>query len=559
MNNSYFCSVAENLNNSYFCSVAENLNNSYFCSLAENLNDSYFCSVAENLNNSYFCSLAENLNNSYFCSLAENLNNSYFCSLAENLNNFYFCSVAENLNNSYFCSVAENLNNSYFCSLAENLNNSYFCSVAENLNNSYFCSVAENLNNSYFCSVAENLNNSYFCSLAENLNNSYFCSLAENLNKRIDKNVQALNNFIKFLPKAEESSIFLEDITVNEISEIICKSSNDKASDIPIVVLKHCKSVLSAILAKIFNNCISNGIFQDPLKVSKITPVCKKGANDDIGNYRPVSVLPIFGKIFEKILYSRIYSFMCSKNIISELQFGFRKYHSTNHAIQHSVSFINDSHLAGKHVLGIFIDLSKAFDTIDHDTLLSKLYHYGIRGNSYKFISSYLTNRYQYVKVNNAASDHLLIKFGVPQGSFLGPLLFLLYINDLKYVSKNKNCKIILYADDTNIFIACETLDKAIESANNVLSHINEYMLFNLLHINLDKSCFMYFPPKRKFLKITRVDKKGISESSKDANTIIEKTNAPIYIGEKAVKEVTEVRFLGVIFDPLLDWSAHIH
>ena len=152
---------------------------------------------------------------------------------------------------------------------------------------------------------------------------------------------KALNNFFKFLPKAEESSIFLEDITVNEISEIICELSNDKASDIPIVVLKHYKSVLSPILAKIFNNCISNGIFPDPLKVGKITPVYKKGANDDIGNYRPVSVLPIFGKIFEKIFYSRIYSFMCSKNIIKS-QFGFRKYHSTNHAIQHSVSFMND-------------------------------------------------------------------------------------------------------------------------------------------------------------------------------------------------------------------------
>ena len=110
--------------------------------------------------------------------------------------------------------------------------------------------------------------------------------------------------------------------------------------------------------------------------------------------------------------------------------------------------------------------------------------------------------------------------------------------------------------DDTNIFIACETLDKACESPNNVLSHINEYMLFNLLHINLDKSCFMYFPPKRKFLKLTHVNEKFSSAGSKNANNIVEKINALIYIGKNALKEVTEVRFLGVIFDPLLDWSA---
>ena len=145
------------------------------------------------------------------------------------------------------------------------------------------------------------------------------------------------------------------------------------------------------------------------------------------------------------------------------------------------------------------------------------------------------------------------------RSTFWGPLLFLLYINDLKFISKNKNCKIVLYADDTNIFVACESFDKAVGSANSILSQINKYMFSNLLHINLDKSCFMYFPPKRKFLKIKHTDKKcsSVNNNKKNVETV-EKTNATIYLGENIVKEVTEVRFLRVIFDPLLQWSAHM-
>ena len=155
--------------------------------------------------------------------------------------------------------------------------------------------------------------------------NSYFCSLAENMNKSVDKRANKLSNFSEFLPNVEKSSLFLEDVTANEILEIISDLSNDKASDIPVVVIKHCNSVISPVLAKIFNLCIKDGLFPDSLKIDKITPVYKKGACDEIVNYRPVSILPIFGKIFEKVLYSRIYNFMCSKNIISETQFGFRK------------------------------------------------------------------------------------------------------------------------------------------------------------------------------------------------------------------------------------------
>ena len=185
---------------------------------------------------------------------------------------------------------------------------------------------------------------------------------------------------------------------------------------------------------------------------------------------------------------------MSQQNIICDTQFGFRQNHSTSHAIHYSINFIKESHLLNKHVIGIFIDLSKAFDTIDHKTLLYKLYNYGIRGLAYNLIKSYLSNRYQYVKIEDEKSENVLVKYGVPQGSVLGPLLFLLYINDLKNIITHKNCKIILYADDINIFIACDTISNATQLSNEVLARIQSYMYSNLLHINIDKSCCMYFP-----------------------------------------------------------------
>ena len=273
-------------------------------------------------------------------------------------------------------------------------------------------------------------------------------------------------------------------------------------------MIKHSSLIISPVLCSIFNKCIESGEFPLILKVGRISPIYKKDAKDNIKNYRPISTLPVFGKIFEKILYSRIYDYVTSKNIISETKFGFRKLHFTSHAIYHSVNFIKKSHSNSKHVIGVFIDLSKAFDTIDHKTLLCKLYNYGIRGIPHDLNKSYLSNRKQYVKIGTQESNKLVVKYGVPKGSVLGPLLFLLYINDLKNaISSKENYEIILYADDTNIFIACESLELARTAANKILSEINTYMACNLLHINLDKSCFMYFPPNRKFLTIEQSSK----------------------------------------------------
>ena len=172
---------------------------------------------------------------------------------------------------------------------------------------------------------------------------------------------------------------------------------------------------------------MSKGIFPDILKVGKITPIYKKDNSKLLENYRPVSTLPIFGKIFEKVIYERLYSFMVSQNLMTSCQFGFRKGHSTSHALNYSINHIQEALKKKKHVLGIFIDLSKVFDTIDHETLLQKLNHYGIRGNANMLLKSYLSNRVQYIHALNTDSEKLNVIYGFPQGSVLGLLLFLIY------------------------------------------------------------------------------------------------------------------------------------
>ena len=183
-----------------------------------------------------------------------------------------------------------------------------------------------------------------------------------------------------------------------------------------------------------------------------------------------------------------------SQNLLHDKQFGFRKNHSTSHALNYSVHHINKSLQKGEHVLGIFIDLSKAFDTIDHKILISKLESYGVRGRANSLIKSYLSDRTQYVSTLNETSEHMKIEYGVPQGSCLGPLLFLIYINDL--CNTSKNCVFVLFADDTNIFVSAKHKAEAYNLANSILKKVEEYMYLNKLHINMNKCCYLHFQPR---------------------------------------------------------------
>ena len=347
--------------------------------------------------------------------------------------------------------------------------------------------------------------------------NSYFSSIAEKLQEKIPP---GNNHFTKYLNTPNDHNFLFRSADVKEIILIIDSLINSKATgpySIPTEILKLIKQNICYPLKEIINISFATGTYPDKLKLAKVIPIFKlKGDALLVSNYRPISLLSNINKIFEKLVYSRVYSFLNLYNCIYELQFGFRAKHSTNNALFSLTETVREALDNSNFACGIFIDLQKAFDTVDHEILLKKLEYYGIKGVANKWFNSYLSNRHQFVTINGFDSTKSPMNFGVPQGSVLGPLLFLIYINDL-----NKAIRFSIihhFADDTNLLIVGKTLKKIQKQINIDLKLLCKWLKANKISINTSKTELIVFrDPKKKSpheLKIKIDGKKLIPSTS---------------------------------------------
>lgn len=363
--------------------------------------------------------------------------------------------------------------------------------------------------------------------------NKYFTNIGKNMADSIPDSDYDIEHWMK---NKNQHSLFLAPTDPTEVFVVINNLKTKKSmghDGISTWLLKQLANELCNPLSDLINMSLNNGDVPDILKLAKVIPLYKSKDKHSLENYRPISVLSAISKVVEKIVFKRLYNFLESHSLLSDSQYGFRPQHSTADAMIDFTNNICEAFEKNEHGIGIFLDLSKAFDTINHDILLKKLDWYGVRGRALDWFRNYLENRKQYTAYKTA-SKPMPITHGVPQGSILGPLLFILYINDLPHAINY--LKPILFADDTNLFHRSTNYSTLFSQANQDLCSLNEWFKANKLSLNINKTVYIVF--------------------SRSPNQKPENIN--IKIGDSIIQQNQSATFLGITIDSHLNWKQQI-